>query len=186
MRCKNMRCKSYVGLKQLLFGKSFSESLEFISNSHKKFADVLLKTYELAETKCGSDTVLVYERISSYILLFEKNVPRIISVSKIFSRISICAVYGWLMLGLATSKINFFAYITVYFIILFATLLVELLTVEIYNKAEDRIAIDMKSQLKFVPLNKNGHYDMVKDLYSMRDFLQDNDMDINISEVNMK
>lgn len=44
----------------------------------------------------------------------------------------------------------------------------------------------MKSQLKFVPLNKNGHYDMVKDLYSMRNFLQDNDMDINISEVNIK
>lgn len=67
-----------------------------------------------------------------------------------------------------------------------ATLLVDLLTVEIYNKAEDRIAIDMKSQLKFVPLNKNGHYDMVKDLYSMRDFLQDNGKDIDISEVNMK
>jgi hypothetical protein len=90
------------------------------------------------------------------------------------------------MLGLATSKINFFAYITVYFIILFATLIVDLLTVEVYNKAEDRIAIDMKSQLKFVPLNKNGHYDMVKDLYSMRDFLQDNGKDIDISEVNMK
>lgn len=174
------------GLKQLLFGKSFSESLEFISNSHKKFADVLLKTYELAETKGGSDTVLVYERISSYILLFEKNVSRLIAVSKIFSRISICAVYGWLMLGLATSKINFFAYITVYFIILLASLIVDLLTVEVYNKAEDRIAIDMKSQLKFVPLNKNGHYDMVKDLYSMRDFLQDNGKDIDISEVNMK
>ena len=169
-----------------MFGKSFSESLEFISNSHKKFADVLLKMYDLAETKGGSDTVLVYERISSYILLFEKNVPRIISVSKIFSRISICAVYGWLMLGLATSKINFFAYITVYFIILFATLFVDLLTVEIYNKAEDLIAIDMKSKLKCVPLNKNGHYDMVKDLYSMRDFLQDNGKDIDISEANMK
>ena len=174
------------GLKQLLFGKSFCESLEFISNSHEKFADVLLKTYELAETKGSSNTVLVYERISSYILLFEKNVSRLIAVSKIFSRASICAMYGWLMLGLATSKINFFAYITVYFIILFATLLVDLLTVEVYNKTEDLIAIDMKSQFVDVPFNKNGHYDMVRDLYSMRDFLQDNDMDINISEVNIK
>ena len=181
-----MRCKSYVGLKQLLFGKSFCESLEFISNSHKKFADVLLKTYELVETKGSPNTVLVYARISSYILLFEKNVSRLIAVSKIFSRASIFAMYGWLILGLATSKIKFFSYITVYFIILFVTMVVDLLTVEVYNKAEDRIAIDMKSQFVDVPFNKNGHYDMVRDLYSMRDFLQDNGKDVDISEVNMK
>lgn len=173
-------------LKNLLFGKSFYESLEFLSSRHKIFADILLKTYSLAERKGGTDTVLLYDRISEYMLLFEKNVSRLIVISKIFNRASICAMYGWLVVGFATSKIEFFSYITVYSIILLVTVIIDLLTVELYNNAEDHIALDMKSQFNDVPINNNGHYDMVKDLFSMRDFLKNNGEDIDISEVNIK
>ena len=175
------------GLKYLLFGKSFYDRLEFLSSRHKIFADILLKTYSLAERKGGTGTVLLYNRISEYMILFEKNVSRIISVSKIFNRACVYAMWIWLILGLFYRRIDFFSYITVYSIILLVTVIIDLLTVELYNKAEDHIAIDMTSQFNDVPINNNGHYDMVKDLFSMREFLKDNCKDIDdISEVNIK
>lgn len=153
-----------------IFKNKFDENLKEILAIQEVFTDFLIKNYDKMEKLEEENLKKIYDRVSMYIILEQKIMPKFLKIKKIIYIIFYVFQFASLILGMI--YLNFFYYIILLMISFLIESIMELIFYKEYNNIEKNFSIILKEKFGNCPVKENNFYDIKKDFYFILKFFK--------------